>query len=69
MKVFKVYKHPVSGYEAVKVGFSWPGFFWIVTWLLWKRLWGIAGVWFLSAFSHVLIVQAAEKNQEADGKG
>jgi hypothetical protein len=61
MKVFKVYKHPVSGYEAVKIGFSWPGFFWNGIWLLQKRLWGIAVLWFLVMFLLVFIVQVTDK--------
>jgi hypothetical protein len=39
MKTFKVFKHPALGYRAVKVGFSWPGFFFAVLWLLIKKLW------------------------------
>lgn len=42
MKTFKVFKHPVLGYRAVKVGFSWPGFLFSVIWLLMKKLWGHA---------------------------
>jgi hypothetical protein len=44
MKTFKVYKHPDLGYQAVKVGFSWPGFLFSVIWLLAKKLWGHATV-------------------------
>ena len=36
MKVFTVYKHESKGYEAVKVGFSWPAFFFNVWWMLFK---------------------------------
>ena len=39
MKVFTVYKHESKGYEAVKVGFSWPGLIlntYIPWWMLWK---------------------------------
>jgi hypothetical protein len=39
MKTFKVFKHFDLGYQAVKVGFSWPGFLFPVIWLLIKRLW------------------------------
>jgi hypothetical protein len=39
MKNFKVFKHPVLGYQAVKVGFSWPGFLFPAIWLLIKKLW------------------------------
>ena len=40
MKTFKVFKHPHLGYQAVKVGFSWPGFLFSGIWLLIKKLWG-----------------------------
>lgn len=69
MKVFKVYKHPVSGYEAVKVGFSWPGFFWNGIWLLQKRLWGIAVLWFLGMFILVFIVQMTDKEEGGGRQG
>ena len=36
MKVFTVYKHESKGYEAVKVGFSWPAFFFSFWWMLVK---------------------------------
>jgi len=39
MKTYKVFRHPVLGYRAVKVGFSWPGFLFPVIWLLVKKLW------------------------------
>ena len=39
MKRFRVFQHTMHGYQAVKVGFSWPGFLFSVIWLLIKRLW------------------------------
>lgn len=45
MSEFNVYKHPIRGYEAVKIGFSWPAFFFSGFWLLAKQLWGMAGIW------------------------
>ena len=36
MRVFTVYKHETKGYEAVKVGWSWPGFFFGSWWMLVK---------------------------------
>lgn len=44
MKSYKVYKHPVNGYEAVKQGFSWPGFFLGFIWAFFKRLWLVSSV-------------------------
>lgn len=45
MKRFNVYKHPTRGVEAVKVGFSWPAFFFSNIWMLCKKLWGLAALW------------------------
>src|SRR3989337_3893601 len=39
MKTFDLYRHPTLGYEAVKRGFSWPGFFITPLWALSKRMW------------------------------
>jgi signal peptidase I len=39
MKVYEIYEHPERGRKAVKVGFSWPGFFFNYIWALTKRLW------------------------------
>ena len=39
IKSFKIYKHPAQGYEVVKVGFSWPGFFFTWIWAFVKKLW------------------------------
>ena len=36
MKVFKIYKHESKGYEAVKVGFSWPALIFNFWWMLSK---------------------------------
>lgn len=42
MKVYEIYEHPERGRKAVKVGFSWVGFFFGPLWALLKRLWLIA---------------------------
>lgn len=39
MKKFDVYHHPTHGYEAVKEGFSWPGFFFVYMWAFSKKMW------------------------------
>ena len=48
MSNVKIYKHPTKGQEAVKIGFSWPAFFFTILWMLINRLWGIALIWILS---------------------
>src|SRR5262245_18709674 len=45
MKTFKVYKHAARGLEAVKVGFSLPGFLFGVIWMWLKSLWARSLLW------------------------
>jgi hypothetical protein len=45
MKTFNVYRHPVQGFEAVKVGFSWPAASAGPIWMLVKQLWGLSALW------------------------
>lgn len=44
MKEFKIYQHPDGKREAVKQGWSWPGFFFGPIWALVKKLWGLGAV-------------------------
>lgn len=39
MQTFRIYRHDTRPDEAVKVGPSWPAFFFGFFWLLFKRLW------------------------------
>jgi len=39
MNEYNVYKHPVQGYEAIKVGFSWPALLFSWIWAFFKKLW------------------------------
>lgn len=49
MKQFKIFKNPMRQYEAVKIGWSWPGFFFTWIWAAVKGLWSIfAGLLALS---------------------
>ena len=66
MAKYKVYKHRVSGYEAIKNGISWPGFFFIWAWAFLKKLW-IHGLLILVAGSLIsffgyLLVQGDDSN-------
>lgn len=45
MRTFRVYKHATEGFEAVKVGFSWPALFFGVLWMLVSSLWLFAVSW------------------------
>lgn len=42
MKTFNIYTHSSLPAEAVKVGFSWPAFFFGVIWMAVKNLWSHA---------------------------
>lgn len=48
---YRVYKHPVKGYAAVKEGYNWTAFLFGPVWLLYKRLWGsfaaISTIWLM----------------------
>ena len=52
MRKFKVYKHStqrVEIVEAVKVGFSWPAFFFSFWWMFAKGLWIRALIWIVAS--------------------
>ena len=61
MKSFNAYRHPTRGFEAVKVGFSWPAFFFGLAWMLVKRLWKFAGLW-LVAYAACSLIGGVAKN-------
>jgi len=65
MKTFNVYEHPTRGYEAVKVGFSWPAFFFGMLWMLVKSLWGICGLWFAFYIGAGLVERVADDARES----
>jgi hypothetical protein len=49
MKTYSLYKHPrLDIVEAVKVGLSWPAFFFNFFWMLIKRLWIQAGLYLMA---------------------
>lgn len=45
MKRFNIFEHPRMEAQAVKIGFSWPAFFFGFFWLLARQLWQYAGIW------------------------
>jgi len=47
---FQIYAHPPLANEAVKVGWSWPAFFFTWIWALTKQLWAQAIILFVVAF-------------------
>ena len=44
MKTYKIYVNPQGTSEAVKQGWSWPGFFFNIIWALIKKMWLLGGV-------------------------
>lgn len=39
MKTYKIYSSPQGQNDAVKQGWSWPGFFFSIIWALIKKMW------------------------------
>jgi predicted permease len=66
MKQFHVYRHPTQGAEAVKVGFSWPAFFFGFFWMLAKKLWSLAAMW-IAAYVVCLVVESLADSSSAQG--
>ena len=50
MKHYKIFEHPAGNIEAVKLGWSWPAFFFGFLWALAKRMWGLGGCLFAAFF-------------------
>lgn len=67
MKTFDLYRHPTLGYEAVKRGFSWPGFLISPVWALSKRMW-LGGALLLVTW-FFLIAARSDATAKGDGGG
>ena len=63
MKTFNVYRHPIQGLEAVKVGFSWPAASAGPIWMLAKNLWGLSGLWVAMYFALSLVEAVTDKSE------
>ena len=66
MKTFNVYRHPIQGLEAVKVGFSWPASSAGPIWMLVKKLWGLSGLW-LAMYLALSLVETVTDQSEPGG--
>lgn len=44
MKRYKVMQSPSGKHIAIKQGWSWPGFFFSLVWVLIKKLWHVAAI-------------------------
>ncbi len=58
MKQFDLYQHASKELQAVKVGFSWPAFFFPFIWTFVKGLW-VHGFWLLAALITISAAIAA----------
>jgi len=66
MKEFRIYAHPGGDVEAVKTGWSWPGFFFTCLWALIKRLWAIGAA---VAVGLVVLAMVTAPPPEQAGEG
>lgn len=66
MKRYKIFKHPLGKIEAVKQGWSWPGFFFSTIWAMVKKMWIIGLGTLIGLFIIGLIITAA-KNGHSGG--
>ena len=66
MRTFNVYRHPIQGLEAVKVGFSWPATSVGPIRMLVKKLWGLFGLW-LAMYIALSLVEAVTDKSEPGG--
>jgi hypothetical protein len=64
MKTFNIYQHPTLGIEAVKQGFSWPGFLFGAIWMLVKKLWMLAALWFALGVALELVDMVAKSSTD-----
>ena len=65
MKTFNVYRHPIQGLEAVKVGFTRPAASAGPKWMLAKNLWGLSGLWVAMFFVLSLVVAVTDKSERS----
>lgn len=60
MKTFNVYQHPTLGYQAVKVGFCWPAFFFGGIWALVSKMWvASALIWLIGLIAGAIAAAIA----------
>ena len=64
MKVYKIYANPQGTTEAVKQGWSWPGYFFNLLWALLKRMWGL-GIGWIGLFVFLGMIQGGMKGDDA----
>lgn len=66
MKQYKIFRHPAGPSEAVKQGWSWPGFFFAAIWALCKKMWAL-GLGTFGAFFVAGVILGATMGSNSDG--
>ena len=70
MKTYKIFVSPLGKTEAVKQGWSWPGFFFNMIWVLVKKMWvlGISlwGLWIGWSLLDIFVLQGSRIAESSD---
>lgn len=64
MKTFNIYTHPANKPQAVKIGFTWPGFFFGIFWMLLCKLWTHAAILFAVSLVLGIILPDTQEMKE-----
>lgn len=64
MKQFSIYENPQGDFQAVKIGFCWPGFFFGVIWALFCKMWKL-GLCLIGISIVISLVGGAATNPES----
>jgi hypothetical protein len=67
MKTFRIYQHPTRGIESVKVGFSWPAFFFNWFWMVSKQMWALSAIWGVVMIAIQLMLGSLANSPTAGG--
>lgn len=66
MKQFKIFKHPTGTCEAVKQGWSWPAFFFVIIWAFLKKQWQLGIFVFTGIFLFAFLLYISIDEFDAD---
>jgi hypothetical protein len=67
MKQYKIYKHPIGTTVAVKLGWSWPAFFFDAFWAIVKKMWGFGIGFFMLSLVLGTMLGFAGAGQAGEG--
>ena len=66
MKNFAIYQNPMGQRKAVKMGFSWPAFFFNIFWALFKKLWLVFAISIILLLVSGMILGVSFPAEDAD---